>query len=63
LIVAAIAAYLIWNTTLLWWLAPLAAIPLYILIDEYGGQSQKAREKRQHFNTGDSGPWTPPDGV
>jgi hypothetical protein len=57
------AAYLVWDTKLLWYVAPLSVIPLYLLIDEHSGQSRKEREERQHFNTGDAGPWTPPDGL
>ena len=55
-------AYLVWDTTLLWWLAPLTALPVYFLIDKHGWR-RGDRDESRHFNTGDAGPWTPPDGV
>jgi hypothetical protein len=53
---AAVAAYLIWQTVALWWLAPVASLPLYFLLmwetDTRSGGDGDAF----------SGPLTPPDG-
>jgi hypothetical protein len=56
LFLAAVAAYLIWQTVALWWLAPIASLPLYLLLmSEDGGRSTAEVD-------GFSGPLTPPDG-
>jgi phosphatidylserine synthase len=56
LLAAALVAYLIWPTVALWWLAPLAAMPVYFLVMwEPETQSQGTMDDF-------SGPLTPPDG-
>ena len=47
----AAGAYLIWDVTALWWLAPLAVVPLYLVAPKNG---------RGDFSGGE-GPYTPPD--
>jgi hypothetical protein len=51
-----VSAYLVWDTPALWWIAPLAALPLYLLLIW-------EPEDPRRGGAGDfTGPWTPPDG-
>jgi Mn2+/Fe2+ NRAMP family transporter len=51
---AAVGAYLIWDTVALWWLAPLASLPLlFLLLWESDSRSEQGADDF-------SGPLTPP---
>jgi peptidoglycan/LPS O-acetylase OafA/YrhL len=54
---AAVGAYLIWETVALWWLAPVAAWPLYLLL--ISDRDRRAAGRDGGFD----GPLTPPDGA
>ena len=54
ILVAAVGAYLIWDTVALWWLAPLATLPVYLLL------LWDPNERRQGGEDDFSGPLTPP---
>jgi peptidoglycan/LPS O-acetylase OafA/YrhL len=61
---AAVGAYFIWQTVALWWLAPLAAWPLYwLLIYDRDRRPTNDRDRRPAgADGGFEGPLTPPDG-
>jgi hypothetical protein len=58
-----LAAYLIWNTALLWWIAPLGFLPITFRLMRRAEEKGWTKNQRGDFNTGDDGPWTPPDGL
>jgi hypothetical protein len=59
---AAVAAYVVWQTVALWWLAPVAAFPLYFLL--LWERDRPERDRRSTgANGGFEGPLTPPDGA
>jgi hypothetical protein len=55
--------YVVWNTELLWWVAPLGTVPLILLVTYRARRSGRVASDANHFGPSDNYPWTPPDGV
>jgi hypothetical protein len=63
LAVGSIAAYVIWNTTFLWWVAPLGIVPLLLMLAGRARARGWRSDDAKHFRSEDGGPFTPPDGI
>jgi hypothetical protein len=54
-------AYLLWPSTLLWWLAPFAALPFLWLARTRAERTGSHRRESEHFDShGAGGPWSSP---
>jgi hypothetical protein len=63
LAVGSIAAYVIWNTTFLWWVAPLGTFPFLFMLAGRARARGWERDDAKQFKSEGDGPFTPPDGI